>query len=30
VEGQDRTLGVVYAADDLEAVAGCDFMADDV
>lgn len=29
-EGQDRTLGVVYAADDLEAVAGCDFMADDV
>ena len=30
MEGQDRTLGVVYAADDLEAVAGCDFMADDV
>ena len=30
VEGLDRTLGVVYAADDLEVVAGCDLMADDV
>ena len=30
VEGQDRTLGVVYAADDLEADAGRVFMADDV
>lgn len=29
-EGLDRTLGVVYTADDLKAVAGCDFMADDV
>lgn len=30
VEGLDRTLGVVYTADDLKVVAGCDFMADDV
>ena len=29
-EGLDRTLGVVYTADDLRAVAGCDFMADEV
>ena len=30
VEGLDRTLGVVYDADDLEVIAGCDFMADNV
>lgn len=30
MEGLDRTLGVVYAADGWEVVAGCDLMADDV
>ena len=30
VEGLDRTLGVVYTADDLKVVAGCNLMADDV
>lgn len=30
VEGLDRMMGVVYAADNLEVVASCDFMADDV